>query len=269
MTRRILVTGAASGVGLALARQLTDEGVAVIGVDRAEIPVPVERAVRVDLTDFAAVKEAAASVAELDGIANVAGVPGTAPAATVLAVNVVGTRVLTDALLPRLAEGGAVVTVASIAAHRNTLPAEALDRLCTVDSETELAGWLAEFPLSGAAAYDTSKAALVAWSARLAARLLPRARAVSVSPGPVHTPILADFRASMGAESIDRAGAVVGRHAQPGEVAAAAAFLLSPAASWVNGIDLPVEGGLAAARTHLAAVPEPSTAEPSTERTTR
>ncbi|MFI5613679.1 SDR family oxidoreductase [Amycolatopsis sp. NPDC051903] len=260
MTRRILVTGAASGVGLALAQQLIGEGVEVLGVDRAEIPAPVARALRVDLTDFAAVREAAATVTgPLAGLANVAGVPGTAPASTVLAVNVVGTRLLTEALLPRLAEGGAVVTVASIAAHRNTLPAEALDRLCTVDSHDELAAWLAEHPLTDAAAYDTSKAALVAWSARLAARLLPRARAVSVSPGPVRTPILADFRASMGADSIDRAGALVGRHAEPGEVAAVARFLLNPAASWVNGVDLPVEGGLGAARAHLS----------STERTTR
>ncbi|WP_326837093.1 SDR family oxidoreductase [Amycolatopsis rhabdoformis] len=258
---RVLVTGAASGVGLALARRLTDQGVAVIGVDRAEIPVPLAQTVRLDLTDFAAVRETAATITEpLDGIANVAGVPGTAPAATVLGVNVVGTRVLTEALLPRLAEGGAVVTVASIAAHRNTLAPEALAQLCTVDSAAGLSAWLEEFPLSGSEAYNTSKAALVAWSARLAARLLPRARAVSVSPGPVCTPILADFRTSMGAESIDRAGALVGRHAEPGEVAAAAAFLLGPGASWVNGIDLPVEGGLAAARAHLTE---------SAERTTR
>ncbi|QRP48824.1 SDR family oxidoreductase [Amycolatopsis sp. FDAARGOS 1241] len=80
---------------------------------------------------------------------------------------------------------------------------------------------------------------------------------MSVSPGPVRTPTLADFRASMGADSIDRAGALAGRHAEPGEVAAEVRFL-NPAASWVNGVDLPVEGGLTAARAHL----------PSAERTT-
>lgn len=48
---------------------------------------------------------------------------------------------------------------------------------------------------------------------------------------------------------MDRSAAAVGRHGRPEEVAAVVAFALSGAASWLNGIDIPVEGGLFATRT--------------------
>lgn len=250
---RIVVTGAASGIGLALAERLVTAGFQVVGIDRGECPEWIVDAHRIDLGDTDAVRTAANSVeGPLHGIANVAGVPGSAPAETVLAVNLVGARVLTEALLPKVVEGGAVVNVASVAAHRNTLDQTALAELLKVDHIADIAGWLTHHPLTGPEAYDTSKAAMLQWTGELAARLLARhVRAVSVSPGPVDTPILADFRATMGADRLDRSAALVGRHGKADEVAAVAAFLLGPDASWVNGIDIPVEGGLFAARQHL------------------
>lgn len=251
--RRIVVTGAASGIGLALARRLLAAGNAVIGLDRAPCPPEITTAVRVDLADADAVRAAASGVTgPLHGIANVAGVPGTAPAPTVLGVNILGARVLTETLLPRLEEGGAVVNVASVAAHRNTLDATALAELLEAEHSADLTAWLTRHPLSGPEAYDTSKAAMVSWTGELAARLLARrVRAVSVSPGPIDTPILGDFRATMGADRLEQSAALVGRHGTADEVAGVVAFLLGPDASWVNGIDVLVEGGLYAARKHL------------------
>ena len=72
-------------------------------------------------------------------------------------------------------------------------------------------------------------------------------RVNAVSPGPIETPIIDDFRTSMG-PSVDGAADIVGRLGRAEEVAAAVAFLLSPAASWVNGVDLELDGGLLAAR---------------------
>lgn len=69
-----------------------------------------------------------------------------------------------------------------------------------------------------------------------------------MSPGPVETPILADFRSSMGADRIAAAEALTGRHGRPEEIAQAIFFLLSPRASWVNGVDLKVDGGFHALR---------------------
>lgn len=250
--RRIVVTGAASGIGLALADRLLAAGDAVIGLDRSPCPDRITTSVQVDLGDPDAVRAAVASLdGPVHGIANVAGVPGTAPPEVVLAVNLLGARVLTEALLPRLPEGAAVVNVASVAAHRNTVAPEALDELVGVEDAAGIRAWLTRHPLDGPAAYDTSKAAMLAWTERLAVRLLPRrARAVSVSPGPVDTPILDDFRTTMGADRFDGAVALVGRHGTAGEIAAVVEFVLGPDASWLNGVDVPVEGGLYAARKH-------------------
>lgn len=251
--QRIVVTGAASGIGLALADRLLAAGFDVVGIDRDPCPERITASFQVDLSDTDSVRSAANSIeGPLHGVANVAGVPGSMPAEIVLAVNLLGARVLTEALLPKLVAGGVVVNVASVAAHRNTLDPTALAELLKIDHAADVAAWLIRNPLSGPEAYDSSKAAMVQWTGELAAHLLARrVRAVSVSPGPVDTPILEDFRATMGAERLDQSAALVGRHGTADEVAAVAAFLLGPDASWVNGIDIPVEGGLFAARKHL------------------
>lgn len=254
----IVVTGAASGIGAATAALLRRSGREVIGIDRSAAP----GILGCDLAYPAAIDAVAGELpATLGGLANVAGVPGTADAFTVLAVNVLAPRRLTELLLPRLVAGAAVVNVASVAAHRNTAPAAALEELIAADAPERLHDWLADHPTDGPAAYDTSKRVLVDWTVRLAGALIPRGvRALSVSPGPVETPILGDFTASMGAASMDRSIATVGRHGRPDEVAAVVAFALSAEASWLNGIDLPVEGGLLAARTasQHPAVPVPT-----------
>ena len=235
---RFLVTGAASGIGAALVAQLLTQGHDVVGVDRLDC----------DLSDPAAVEGLIASVGAVDGLANVAGVPGTAPAELVLRVNFLAARRLAQAFVPRMAPGGCIVNVASLAARRPGVDDATVERLCTA-SYAEVLAFAAAEGLSGSAAYDLSKKLLVAHTVMLSAEShVVGVRACSVSPGPVVTPIIDDFRTSMG-PSVDASADLVGRHATPAEVAAVVAFLLSAEASWVNGIDLPVDGGLIALRT--------------------
>jgi NAD(P)-dependent dehydrogenase (short-subunit alcohol dehydrogenase family) len=249
---RILVTGAGSGIGRALVEQLLAAGHDVLGADRDTAGIPGgATAIRVDLTDPVEIAVLVEQAVVLDGLANVAGVPGTAPPETVLRVNFLGTRRLTAALLPRMQRGAAVINVASLAGRRPVCDDDTARALHVADDE-EILRWAKENALDGSDAYDLSKKLLVVWTtATAAAQLSHGIRACAISPGPIETPIIDDFRTSMGA-SVDGSTAIVGRLGRADEVAAAAAFLLSPAASWVNGIDLELDGGLLAARTAAA-----------------
>ena len=247
----VLVTGAASGIGLATVELLLADGRAVIALDRRESPACETRLC--DLSDPAAIDTALASLPDvLSGLANVAGVPGTAPAEMVLRVNFLGTRHLTEALTPRLIPGSAVVNVASVVAARDPAPRATVAGLLSTTGFGDGLTWCRNHAMSGAEAYKFSKQALIEWT--LVASVALRARGVrvlSVSPGVTDTPILGDFRASMGEEAIDRAVAEAGRVASPVDIGSVIAFLLSAHAGWVNAVDLRVDGGLVGARLAL------------------
>lgn len=248
--RTVLVTGAASGIGAALVERLRGAGTDVVGWDLRAGDRDDVRYIALDLTDAAQITRAAARLPErIDAIANVAGVPGTAPALRVLEVNVLGPQRVIAAVGERLPRGAAIVNVASLAAARNAVDAAGLAALRAAQTNDDLAAWLQRHPLEGPAAYDTSKRVLVDASALASARLAERGiRVVSVSPGPIQTPILGDFVTSMGKDAIDRSAAAVGRHGTAAEIAAVVAFVLSPDASWLNGVDILVDGGLSGLR---------------------
>jgi NAD(P)-dependent dehydrogenase (short-subunit alcohol dehydrogenase family) len=72
-------------------------------------------------------------------------------------------------------------------------------------------------------------------------------RVNAISPGPVTTPILKEFRQVFGDPRVDDDIAQVGRAGGPGDIAPPALFLCSDGARWINGANLPVDGGLEAA----------------------
>ena len=236
---RVLVTGAASGIGAALVARLRARGDDVIASDRTQG----DNRITADLSDPGGAGALAAAVdGPLDGIALVAGLPGTHPPARILQVNTLANMALLDALAPKLADGAAVVAVSSITAHRSVWDESRINRLLAGDHDGIDA-------LTGEEAYALSKAALNRWALLTAAMLKPRGiRLTTVSPGPIDTPILKDFEESMGKDRMEMARMMVGRHGQADEVAAAIAFLLSDDARWISGTDLKVDGGFHAVR---------------------
>lgn len=244
--RRVLVTGSASGIGAALVARLMASGVDVIVTDR-QFGSTLSGSIEADLATVDGIATLVAAIdGPLDGIALVAGLPGTHPSRALLAVNLLAPVALVAALANQLVPGASVVAVSSLTAHRCPWTAAALDRLLDQPREAAL---MAVDDMEGRAAYELSKAALNRWALRAVTDLQSRGvRVNTVSPGPVDTPILADFATSMGAERIDAARQLVGRHGTADEIAAVIAFLLSPDANWVNGVDLKADGGFHALR---------------------
>lgn len=220
----IVVTGAASGIGAALARTLVARGERVAGLDRGEGAFVTHR---VDLSDAEAIPSVASELDGVAGLAHVAGLPGTKAPADIFAVNSHAPYRLTKAIAP-----GAdvpVVIVGSVTADRADRDA----------AEAVLRGEVPDVP--GKQAYEISKLAAKLQMLRL---LGEGYRANLVAPGPVRTPILADFEQSIGAEHLDRAASLTGGHGEPEAVADVIAFLLSPASRWVRGQVVKADGGL-------------------------
>ena len=242
--KTIIVTGAASGIGAATARLVKAWGGRVIAVDRHEPADPVDAYFAADLSDRAAIDALVQALpAGAHGLANIAGLPPTRPAAEVLTVNLVGLKHLTLRLVPKLADGASIVNLASLAGldWAEALPASAPARISISKASRRSARATAS---RAPAATVFSKEALIAWTHRN--RWTWRDRGIrmnAVSPGPVETPILPDFVATLGARA-EAEMAVMDRPGRPQDIAPVVGFLLSDASGWIRGANLPVDGGL-------------------------
>lgn len=235
------VTGGASGIGRATARELSARGATVIvldlNVDGIEAP---QVGIRCDVSDRVSVEEAfsrlTADIGRLDVLVNNAGVSavGTvvdnddATWTRVLDVNVAGIARVTAAALPllRASSAAAIVNLGSIAAT-NGLPQRAL--------------------------YSASKGAVHALTLALATdHVREGIRVNAVAPGTVDTPFVARMLQNFADPTAERAALdarqATGRMVTPEEVAAAIAYLGGPLAGSTTGTVLLVDGGVTTLR---------------------
>ncbi|KQM82523.1 SDR family NAD(P)-dependent oxidoreductase [Agromyces sp. Leaf222] len=240
-----IVTGGASGIGLATAKELVERGATVAVLDRNldGLPDPLI-GFTADVTDRASIDAAVAEVAErlggIDVVVNNAGISavGTvaenddAEWARVLDVNVIGMARVTSAALPwlRRSDAASVVNVSSIAAL-NGLPQRAL--------------------------YSASKGAVLALTYAMATdHVAEGIRVNCVCPGTVHTPfvdrMLQGFADPVAERAALDARQATGRMVAPDEVAAAIAYLASPRSVSTTGTALDVDGGVSHLRVRPA-----------------
>lgn len=243
--RVALVTGGGGGIGFALAQGLIARGARIGIIDAKPRPAAYDAAAeharyyQVDLRDPAAVADAVDDVASAFGgvhyLANVAGVLWFDRDRSALDIDL---QVWDEVLSINLR--GVVHAVRAAAPHmKRAAGPKAMVHFSTISC------------LRGDAApqdaYQASKAGVSALSRSLAIQLAPFGiRSNAIYPGAVLTPLQARWEGKD--EVLQAIGEVVplGRVGMPDDIANAALFLLSDAASYITGIDLPVDGGLMA-----------------------
>ena len=230
--RQALVTGGTSGIGAAIARGLadvqcdvlvtglTDDEVRAFGSDGLTI-----RSMALDITDAAAIRDVVDSFKRLDILVNCAGTilrggreHDPADFAHVIDVNLNGTMRMCSACRPLLAASrGCVLNIASM---------------------------LSFFGSGHVPAYSASKGGIVQLTKSLAIAWADDGiRVNALAPGWIETPLTAPLVANETRRQEIIARTPLGRWGQPDDVAGAAVFLCSPAAAFITGAILPVDGG--------------------------
>ena len=248
--KTIVITGVSSGIGARTAELAIAQGADVIGIDISDPPANHGAILKGDISTpggIAAIVERLPP--RIDALLNIAGVSGTGGSAITLAINFYGLRLLSENLAGRIREGGAIVNVASVAGYGWRTNLARAKVLVGVPGFPDIAKVLADNDVPNEIGYPLSKELLLLWTQIAAHQPLFKARNIrvnAVSPGPVETPILAQFRSVLGDAKVDSDIGRTGRAGTASDIAPVILFAASDAARWINGANLATDGGLEA-----------------------
>jgi len=242
--QRVVVTGAASGMGEAAAKLLVDLGAEVFALDVKPVKVGVARSIGTNLAEKGSIDAAVGQLPQrIDALFNCAGLPGP-PFSNLdtMLVNFVGLRHLTESLLPRIPDGGAVAHITSVAGMGWRKNLDAVKALVSTPDFDAGRAWCEANP-GKANGYLFSKQCIIYYTKKRAGELVDRRiRMNCLSPAPTATPMLPTFHQQAGKENIDtHFQAPIGRDATSEEMAEPLVFLGSRMARFVSGQNLFVD----------------------------
>lgn len=243
--KRVLVSGCYSGMGEATARLLLKLGAEVHGLDYKPTTLKLASFTQVDLRDPAAIDAAVKKIGgKVDALFNCAGLPQTSPALEVMKVNYAGTRRLTEQVLPLMSAGGAIVSISSNGGLGWSRRLPVLMGLLKIESYDGIVKWCQDNAETVREGYAFSKEALIVWTMMTSTHLIKRGIRINCTmPGPTQTPMMAQFEQATAASVLEAAAQPINRRSTPEEQAGPLVFLNSDAASYINGVALPVDGG--------------------------
>jgi NAD(P)-dependent dehydrogenase (short-subunit alcohol dehydrogenase family) len=243
--KRVVISGCYSGMGEATARALLQLGAEVHGLDYKACELELASFNQVDLRDPSAIDAAVDKIGgKVDALFNCAGLPQTSAPLDVMKVNYAGTRRLTESVVPLMPKGSAVVSISSTAGLGWSRKMQVLVPLLKIADYEGIVKWCQDNMETVREGYSFSKEALVVWTMMTSAHLIKRGIRINCTlPGPTQTPMMKQFEAATPVSIIDAAAQPINRRATPEEQAAPLLFLNSDAASYINGVALPVDGG--------------------------
>ena len=244
--RRVLVSGCASGMGRATAKLLLEAGAEVHGLDVRPSDLPLASMGEVDLRDPASIDAAVGGLAgSFDALFNCAGLGPTFSPIDIVKVNFIGTRHLTERVLPLLKRGAAIGSIASTAGMGWSRRVPVLTSFIATQDYAAAVRWAAEQADVVGEGYSFSKEAVIVWTMLQSQELIGRGIRINCTmPGLTQTPMLTDqIAVNTAAEVLDQVVQPFGRAATPEEQAFPLVMITSPAAGYLNGAALNVDGG--------------------------
>jgi NAD(P)-dependent dehydrogenase (short-subunit alcohol dehydrogenase family) len=247
--KHVIVTGCFSGMGEATAKLLLDLGAVVHGLDYKDAALPLASFNKVDLRDPGSIEAGVAAIAKasggkVDALFNCAGLPQSFPPLDVMKVNFIGTRHLTEQVLPLMGPGGAIASIASTGGlgWSRRIPTS-MEIIATQGFQTAVE-WCEAHMDTVAEGYAFSKENIIVWTQFMGARLIKKGIRINCTlPSPTQTPMMATFHAASGKDVVDAAAEPMGRYSTAAEQAGGLVLINSNLASIVNGVVFPVDGG--------------------------
>ena len=245
--KKVIVTGAASGIGAETAKTIKSQGATVIAVDRNEPPGNVDEYFKADLSDPDSIAAVVDSIPPgIDALCNIAGLPPTHDRVAVLKVNFLGLRNFTELMIGKLNDNASIVNVASLAGLGWPDAGDQIKAFLALKDFNAVEAFCDETGIEnkGGRSYFFSKEALIVWT--MMNRWTWRDRGIRmncVSPGPVETPILPDFLETLGERAAEDAK-IMDRPGRPEDIAPVIAFLCSDDSAWIRGANIPCDGGM-------------------------